>query len=253
MGKFTSFILEFIRLCILLILTLLIFGALERYTYQVIYSRPIYHWSMTLGNIILFLVLYRNYFQFKGWYKSENNRKLSKTLTASLIVISLVLIVMPTTSIHNSNGIVTNSLRSRMPTEKEVIRFQDSRGIKALAVKYYTDHAIILGDHSIFSLAIIGENNEQFMGSSWGLASDRIDVTAVLQTTPFVGIIIHQKDVIDQGGKLKIIFEDNATVEQLMNHEEAFIIDHPFGKLTNSAKAKLEIFNTKNEVIYQNY
>jgi hypothetical protein len=38
-----------------------------------------------------------------------------------------------------------------------------------------------------------------------------------------------------------------------MNHEKAFIVDHAAGKLTNSSKAKVEVFNNNNEMIYQNF
>ncbi|RKP57986.1 hypothetical protein D7Z26_00265 [Cohnella endophytica] len=95
MIKLVSFVFELLRLCILLILTLLILGGLEREIYRLIFGNPIYLWSMTLGNMILFLVVYRNYFQFKGWYKSENNKKLKKSSTISLITFSMVLLLIP--------------------------------------------------------------------------------------------------------------------------------------------------------------
>lgn len=71
MQKFVSFILELLRLSILLGLTLLLLGGMERIIYEVIKGKAIFHWSMTVGNIIIFFILYRNYFQFKGWYKSQ--------------------------------------------------------------------------------------------------------------------------------------------------------------------------------------
>jgi len=95
MFKWVSFILELLRLCILLVLTLLILGGLERIIYKMMFGEPIYHWSMTLGNMIIFLVLYRNYFQFKGWYISEHNKKLNKISTRSLTAISLALLIIP--------------------------------------------------------------------------------------------------------------------------------------------------------------
>lgn len=95
MLKLVSFIFELLRLCTLLVLTLFVLGGLERMIYQLIFDQSIYHWSMALGNIIIFLVLYRNHFQFQGWYKSENNKKLNKISTRSLIVISLGLLIIP--------------------------------------------------------------------------------------------------------------------------------------------------------------
>ena len=95
MLKLFSFILELMRLCVLLVLTLVILGGLERILYQLLFGSPIYYGTMGLGNFLLFFVLYRNYFQFKGWYKSEKNVKLSRNLTRSLIAISFVLILIP--------------------------------------------------------------------------------------------------------------------------------------------------------------
>ena len=95
MLKLVSFIFELLRLCILLVLTLFVLGGLERMIYQLIFDQTIYNWSMTLGNIIIFLVLYRNYFQFKGWYKSEKNKRLNKISTRGLTVISLGLLILP--------------------------------------------------------------------------------------------------------------------------------------------------------------
>ncbi|OBZ18578.1 hypothetical protein A8L34_03120 [Bacillus sp. FJAT-27264] len=95
MLKLVSFIFELLRLCILFALTLLVLGGLEKVIYQWIFGQSLYHWSMTLGNMILFLVLYRNYFQFKGWYKSENNKKLNKISTRSLTLISMGLLLIP--------------------------------------------------------------------------------------------------------------------------------------------------------------
>ena len=95
MLKLLSFVLELLRLCILFVLTLLILGWLEKNLYELIFGIEIYYSSMTLGNTLIFLILYRNYFQFKGWYKSEENKKLSKVTTRNLAVLSLILIIIP--------------------------------------------------------------------------------------------------------------------------------------------------------------
>jgi hypothetical protein len=44
----------------------------------------------------------------------------------------------------------------------------------------------------------------------------------VTQETSFIGVIVHRKDVLEQGRTLKIIFEDESTQEKSMNHEKAF-------------------------------
>jgi hypothetical protein len=174
--------------------------------------------------------------------------KEGKTMRTKIILLLMVLLILTGCELHRSNPITV-----RTPTEQELLSFNESRGIKALAIKYYKDYAIILGDSSIYSLSITSDDKQQYLGSSWNGAPERIDVIAVTQETPFIEVIIHRNDVIEQGKKLKAIFEDNSTVEITMNHEKAFIVDHPLGKLTNSSKAKVQIFNNKDEVVYQNY
>lgn len=95
MMKLGSFILEILRLCVLLIVTLIVLGGLERLAYEAIVGHPIDSWSIGIGNLMIFFVLYRNYLQFKGWYKSEKNQKLHPLTTRILTVISLVLIMIP--------------------------------------------------------------------------------------------------------------------------------------------------------------
>ncbi|MDH6374425.1 hypothetical protein M2444_006283 [Paenibacillus sp. PastF-3] len=95
MMKFASFIVELFRLCILLVLTLFILGGAERFVYQSIFGQPVYNWSMAFGNVLIFFMLYRNHFQFKGWYKSEKNVKLTLLTTRIITVISLGLILLP--------------------------------------------------------------------------------------------------------------------------------------------------------------
>jgi hypothetical protein len=173
--------------------------------------------------------------------------KEGKTMRTKIILLLMVLLILTGCELHRSNPITV-----RTPTEQELLSFNESRGIKALAIKYYKDYAIILGDSSIYSLSITSDDKQQYLGSSWNGAPERIDVIAVTQNTLHWSNY-HRNDVIEQGKKLKAIFEDNSTVEITMNHEKAFIVDHPLGKLTNSSKAKVQIFNNKDEVVYQNY
>lgn len=95
MTKLGSFILELLRMCVLLMLTLFILGGVERFIYQSIFGQPVYNWSMALGNLLIFFMLYRNHFQFKGWYKSQKNQKLTILTTRITMVISLGLIILP--------------------------------------------------------------------------------------------------------------------------------------------------------------
>ncbi len=95
MMRLGSFILEILRLGVLLVATLFILGGLESLVYEAIVGHVVESWSIGIGNLMIFFVLYRNYFQFKGWYKSEKNQKLQSITTRILIVISLVLIMIP--------------------------------------------------------------------------------------------------------------------------------------------------------------
>lgn len=95
MSKLASFILELLRILILLAVTLTILGSVEVFLYQLIFDDFSFHWSMGLANFIIFFVLYRNRFQFKGWYKSERNKKLSSNATKILVTIALILIFFP--------------------------------------------------------------------------------------------------------------------------------------------------------------
>ena len=95
MKKVITFILELCRLIILLVLTLYVLNLLERNLTKIITGRADFYWSMTIGNIFLFFVIYRNIFQFNGWYKSEQNIKLSRTTSIMFILLSIGLIVVP--------------------------------------------------------------------------------------------------------------------------------------------------------------
>ncbi|WP_185702798.1 hypothetical protein [Paenibacillus rhizophilus] len=48
-------------------------------------------------------------------------------------------------------------------------------------------------------------------------------------------------------------FADGKSVEKIMHHEKAYIVDHPLGKRTNSSKAIVEVFNDEGEMIYSSY
>lgn len=52
-------------------------------------------WMGFLGILLLLFVLYRNKWQFSGWYKGEGREKLSKSLTKIMTMIALLLIIVP--------------------------------------------------------------------------------------------------------------------------------------------------------------
>jgi accessory gene regulator protein AgrB len=44
--------------------------------------------------LLLIFVFYRNKLQFSGWYKGENKKKLPKSVTLSLISLSVLLLII---------------------------------------------------------------------------------------------------------------------------------------------------------------
>lgn len=95
MSKLATFIAEMLRLVVLLILTLGVLGGVEHWMFKTLYGWEGYLYTAAIGNFLLFFVMYRNYWQFKGWYKSEKNQKLKPVWTRTLAVLSLLLILLP--------------------------------------------------------------------------------------------------------------------------------------------------------------
>lgn len=54
-----------------------------------------YSWLSAIAILILLFVLYRNKFQFSGWYKGKGKAKLPKSVTVILILSSILLIILP--------------------------------------------------------------------------------------------------------------------------------------------------------------
>ncbi|WP_047984364.1 hypothetical protein [Ornithinibacillus californiensis] len=54
-----------------------------------------YSWLGALAILVLLFVLYRNKLQFSGWYKGKGRKKLPKSISISLISISIILIIGP--------------------------------------------------------------------------------------------------------------------------------------------------------------
>ncbi|AKG37770.1 hypothetical protein VK70_14255 [Paenibacillus durus ATCC 35681] len=91
--KLTTFLLELLRMCLLFILGTTIAYGMERIVFTTFFNLEIDGWYTTLGNFILLFVLYRNYFQFRGWYKSALNVKLKRNTTIFLVAASAVCIL----------------------------------------------------------------------------------------------------------------------------------------------------------------
>ncbi|WP_373894078.1 hypothetical protein ACUL41_01830 [Virgibacillus natechei] len=88
-------VVELLRIMIIFVL----FGALGWAVIENIYPDngvvENYSWIGALAILILLFVLYRNKWQFTGWYKGKGKKKLSKQVSITLISISIILIILP--------------------------------------------------------------------------------------------------------------------------------------------------------------
>ncbi|MBP1947199.1 hypothetical protein [Virgibacillus litoralis] len=54
-----------------------------------------YQWIAALGIYVSLFVLYRNRFQFSGWYKGKGRKKLSQPTTLLLMCCSIFMLTLP--------------------------------------------------------------------------------------------------------------------------------------------------------------
>ncbi|WP_098746594.1 hypothetical protein [Paenibacillus sp. EZ-K15] len=97
MTKLASSILEMIRMMIIMMFVVAALGSIE---HSILGSwipwKELYFLFLFTGNILWFLVLYRNRLQFSGWYRSsETQRKLSRNTTRIVMTLGLMLILTP--------------------------------------------------------------------------------------------------------------------------------------------------------------
>ncbi|WP_053366433.1 hypothetical protein [Bacillus sp. FJAT-27245] len=83
-----------------IILIFLFLGSILGYAVGALYSdfginMEQYGWACVLGIYVILFVLYRNRWQFSGWYKGEGREKLPPKLSKILILSSIVLILSP--------------------------------------------------------------------------------------------------------------------------------------------------------------
>lgn len=94
MGLF----LEIIRIVVLLTVVGGFLGWLENNIYlslgMNIANNP-YMWLVSIANLLFLFILYRNSWQFSGWYKGQQNRKLPRKITFLLFSFSCLLLVIP--------------------------------------------------------------------------------------------------------------------------------------------------------------
>ncbi|RDW17265.1 hypothetical protein [Oceanobacillus chungangensis] len=54
-----------------------------------------YSWLGAIAIFVSIFVLYRNNLQFSGWYKGNGRNKLSKKVSLTLVLVSVILIFLP--------------------------------------------------------------------------------------------------------------------------------------------------------------
>lgn len=98
MTKLASSILEIIRMMIIMLIFVMVLGSIE---HQILKSwipwNGLYSLFLFAGNVLWFLVLYRNRLQFSGWYRSAaTQHKLSRNTTRIVMALGAILIAAPT-------------------------------------------------------------------------------------------------------------------------------------------------------------
>ncbi|SDL88902.1 hypothetical protein [Sediminibacillus halophilus] len=95
MKALLSVVFELLRIVFIFVfLSALIWMALGNiYTWSAGVEK--YQWLVGIAIYLVLFVLYRNKWQFSGWYQGEGRKRLSKTVTKGLLISALVLFVAP--------------------------------------------------------------------------------------------------------------------------------------------------------------
>lgn len=97
MAKLGSAMLEIVRMMVLFVLGTAIVTNIELAVLQSwVLWKDYYILFLFLGNVLGFMVLYRNRLQFGGWYRSNTTqRRLSRQMTAMMSTAAALFIGMP--------------------------------------------------------------------------------------------------------------------------------------------------------------
>ncbi|WLR52064.1 hypothetical protein LC040_03885 [Bacillus tianshenii] len=99
MKKLITFLLELVRVIVLFGLLLTLFGWLNEQLLIMMTGTSEIRTSLGLlqaiGFLLVIIVLYRNKLQFHGWFKSGDERPLSKKATKRLLMTAGLLIALP--------------------------------------------------------------------------------------------------------------------------------------------------------------
>ena len=89
-------ILELLRVIFIFLILLAILGTFFKNLYVGIGNgSEKYSWLSYIATFLLIFVMYRNKFQFSGWYEGEGREKLPRKVTKILITSSVILILLP--------------------------------------------------------------------------------------------------------------------------------------------------------------
>lgn len=72
-----------------------ILSAFINYVYSKFGTIDTFGWIGILAILIILFVLYRNKYQYSGWYTGNNREKLPKNVSKVLISISILLMLLP--------------------------------------------------------------------------------------------------------------------------------------------------------------
>lgn len=91
-------ILELLRVLFILIVGTGVLSYFEIWVYGLIGIDMIANsmmWMGSLANLIIVFVIYRNFLQFSGWFKSSKSTKISRRHAIGLLGVATILLIMP--------------------------------------------------------------------------------------------------------------------------------------------------------------
>jgi len=92
---FTVVLLEFLRILFIFLFLGILGWELIENIYTLNETTTKYQGIAGIGIYVILFVLYRNKFQFSGWYKGEGVKKLPKPATITLVSIAVLLLAAP--------------------------------------------------------------------------------------------------------------------------------------------------------------
>lgn len=88
-------IIELLRIVIIFVLLGGLGWAIINNMYTINEATENYSWLGAIAILMQLFVLYRNKLQFSGWYHGKGRKKLPKTVSLTLITISILLLILP--------------------------------------------------------------------------------------------------------------------------------------------------------------